>query len=56
MAGQGDLPMKCPKCDGEMVVAFTRHDGCRRFVCERCGCEVGEETDEWFREQGKVTC
>jgi len=45
--------VKCEKCGEEMVVEDVRDDGCRYFVCPQCGLTVGEETDEWFKEQNK---
>ena len=41
----------CEKCGSDMIVADTREDGCRYFVCSNCGFSVGEETEEWFKQQ-----
>ena len=47
--------MKCPKCGAEMRVEYVRDDGCRYFVCSKCGATVGEETEEWFEKMERVT-
>jgi len=41
--------LKCPDCGTLMVVGDVRDDGCRYFVCSKCGCDVAEETEEWFK-------
>ena len=34
-----------------MRVISTRDDGCRYFECPDCGATMGEETEEWFKQQ-----
>jgi len=50
LAGSRSLPL-CEKCKKPMKVVQTRDDGCRYFECPQCGQTMGEETEEWFKEQ-----
>jgi len=53
LAGSRSLPL-CEKCKATMRVISTRDDGCRYFECPKCGGTVGEETEDWFKDQEKV--
>jgi hypothetical protein len=44
------LPL-CDKCKVPMKLLSTRDDGCRYFECPECGQTMGEETEEWFKQQ-----
>jgi len=50
LAGSVPLPL-CEKCKVTMRVISTRDDGCRYFECPQCGQTMGEETEEWFKQQ-----
>ena len=44
--------LKCPDCGTLMVIGDVRDDSCQYFTCPKCGCDVAEETEEWFKKMG----
>ena len=45
--------INCSKCGRFMKVIFRRKDGCRMFTCLYDGTQIGEETEQWFKEMEK---